>query len=71
MHHHTDTDDAPNPVYSSIPESQVAYHQYKANQLLHQVRGEGVAFGLVVLNSSIPGHSKIAHYVGVAGGFGL
>ena len=39
MHHHTDTDDAPNPVYSSIPESHVAYHQYQANQLQHQVRG--------------------------------
>ena len=39
MHHHTDTDDAPNPVYSSIPESQVAHHQYKDNQLQHQVRG--------------------------------
>ena len=39
VHHHTDTDDAPNPVYSSIPESQVAHHQYKDNQLQHQVRG--------------------------------
>ena len=37
--HYTDTDDAPNPVYSSIPESQVAHHQYKDNQLQHQVRG--------------------------------
>ena len=39
MHHHTDTDDAPNPVYSSIPESHVTYHQYRVNQLQHQVRG--------------------------------
>ena len=39
VHHHTDADDAPNHVYSSIPESQVAHYQYKDNQLQHQVRG--------------------------------
>ena len=45
-HYHMDTDDAPNPVYSSIPESQVAQHQYKANQLQHQVRGVAGGCGL-------------------------
>ena len=60
MHHHTDTDDAPNPVYSSIPESQMAHHQYKDNQLQHQVRGVAGGCG--------QWHGKWAVYVGMAGG---
>ncbi len=39
VHHHTDADASTNPVYSSIPESQMAHQQFVARQVR---RGSGL-----------------------------
>ena len=77
MQHHTDTDDAPNPVYSSIPESQVAHHQYKDNQLQHQVRGVAGGWNIWVWLMSLASYITVVflytlewQVVGEAGGSG-